>query len=63
MAKEPINRAGMYSRYLRDAKTSGVFFLVGSVLFVSWFLYSRRLLKNRSNFATFIKNFHLGIDL
>ena len=27
MAEEKINRAGIYSRYLRNAKTSGVFFL------------------------------------
>jgi len=40
MAKETINRTGMYSRYLRDAKTSGVFFLGWFVIvFVLVFIF------------------------
>jgi len=40
MAKELINRAGMYSRYLRDAKTSGVFFLGWfGIVFVLVFIF------------------------
>jgi hypothetical protein len=65
MAKETINRAGIYSRYLRNAKTSGVFFLGWfGIVFVLVFIFKAPLNeKERSIFATFIKNFHLGIDL
>jgi hypothetical protein len=44
MAKETINRAGVYSRYLRNAKTSGVFFLGWfGIVFVLVFIFKTPL--------------------
>ena len=44
MAKETINRVGIYSRYLRNAKTSGVFFLGWfGIVFVLIFIFKAPL--------------------
>lgn len=44
MAKETINRSGIYSRYLRNAKTSGVFFLGWfGIVFVLVFIFKSPL--------------------
>ena len=44
MAKETINRSGIYSRYLRNAKTTGVFFLGWfSIVFVLVFIFKAPL--------------------
>ena len=60
MAKEPINRAGMYSRYLRDAKTSGVFF-VGwfGIVFVLVFIFKAPL-KEPLEFCDIYQEFSFG---
>jgi hypothetical protein len=44
MAKETINRSGIYSRYLRNAKTTGVFFLGWfGIVFVLVFIFKAPL--------------------
>lgn len=44
MAKETISRSGMYSRYLRNAKTTGVFFLGWfGIVFVLVFIFKAPL--------------------
>ena len=60
MAKEPINRAGMYSRYLRDAKTSGVFFLGWfGIVFVLVFIFKAPL-KEPLEFCDIYQEFSFG---
>ena len=62
MAKEPINRAGMYSRYLRDAKTSGVFFLGWfGIVFVLVFIFKAPLKeKEPLEFCDIYQEFSFG---
>ena len=60
MAKETINRSGIYSRYLRNAKTTGVFFLGWfGIVFVLVFIFKAPL-HNPQEFCDTYQEFSFG---